>query len=162
MLTGWVSEQISLICNNSLKLKPERTQLEHWWGEGDRSCLPVTASETVPLSLPFLKLSLHSTAASAYCLGLQHGDLGTWPGDSPVPPYSLHSVLDQLDQCVWAPVALLLASMEGACTSDHISSKCYITLLLRGKHVLISSHILGPISWHCFSPEAVPATYISS
>lgn len=32
----------------------------------------------------------------------------------------------------------------------------------QGRHELIGSHILGPIPWPCFSPEAVPAAHISS
>ena len=74
---AWVSEWTNILkYNNSLQSKPEKTQLEQWWGEmDDEAGHAVTVSETPLVSAISRGFP---TAASADFLGCNMGDMGSW------------------------------------------------------------------------------------
>ena len=72
---AWVSEWTNILkYNNSLEPKPERTQLEQWWGGDGWWSWPHSnyhRDSTCPCHFP-------TTAASADFLGCNMSDMGSW------------------------------------------------------------------------------------
>lgn len=75
---AWVSEWTNILkYNNSLEPKPERTQLEQWWGEMDDEAGHAVTITEIPL-VPAISRGFPTTAASADFLGCNMSDTGSW------------------------------------------------------------------------------------